>query len=288
MSAATILREPAQVIDQISARNFERLARYIYDYSGIKMPSSKRTMLEGRLRRRLRHTGYATFDAYCEYLFRHDGLETESIHLIDAVTTNKTDFFREPKHFEFMSQRMLPEFRQAGLRRVRAWSAACSTGAEPYTMAMVLQDYMERQGGPDYEILGTDLSTDVLEAAHRGIYASEMIAPVPDEMRRRWVMTARDDKRREVRIHPSLRAKLALARLNLMDDSYAVGDPFDFIMCRNVMIYFDKGTQARILDRFAPLLKHDGLLFAGHSESFSYISECFRLRGQTVYTLADR
>ena len=187
-----------------------------------------------------------------------------------------------------MSQRMLPEFRQAGLRRVRAWSAACSTGAEPYTMAMVLQDYMERQGGPDYEILGTDLSTDVLEAAHRGIYASEMIAPVPDEMRRRWVMTARDDKRREVRIHPSLRAKLALARLNLMDDSYAVGDPFDFIMCRNVMIYFDKGTQARILDRFAPLLKHDGLLFAGHSESFSYISECFRLRGQTVYTLADR
>ena len=271
MSAATTLREPAQVIDQISARNFERLARYIYDYSGIKMPSSKRTMLEGRLRRRLRHTGYATFDAYCEYLFREDGLETESIHLIDAVTTNKTDFFREPKHFEFMSQRMLPEFRQAGLRRVRAWSAACSTGAEPYTMAMVLQDYMERQGGPDYEILGTDLSTDVLEAAHRGVYASEMIAPVPAEMRRRWVMTACDAKRREVRIHPSLRAKLALARLNLMDDSYSVGDPFDFIMCRNVMIYFDKQTQAKVLQRLCDRLKRGGYLFIGHSESITGI-----------------
>jgi len=271
VSAATTLREPAQVIDQISARNFERLARYIYDYSGIKMPSSKRTMLEGRLRRRLRHTGYATFDAYCEYLFREDGLETESIHLIDAVTTNKTDFFREPKHFEFMSQRMLPEFRQAGLRRVRAWSAACSTGAEPYTMAMVLQDYMERQGGPDYEILGTDLSTDVLEAAHRGVYASEMIAPVPAEMRRRWVMTACDAKRREVRIHPSLRAKLALARLNLMDDSYSVGDPFDFIMCRNVMIYFDKQTQAKVLQRLCDRLKRGGYLFIGHSESITGI-----------------
>ena len=269
MSAATALREPTPVIDQISARNFERLARYIYDYSGIKMPSSKRTMLEGRLRRRLRHTGHATFDAYCDYLFRDDGLEGESVYLIDAVTTNKTDFFREPKHFDFMAERMLPEFHKAGVRRIRAWSAACSTGAEPYTMAMVMQDYVERNGGPDYEILGTDLSTDVLEAAHRGVYANEMIAPVPADMRRRWVMTARDAKRREVRIHPSLRARLALARLNLMDDSYSVGEPFDFIMCRNVMIYFDKPTQAKVLKRLCDRLRPGGYLYIGHSESIT-------------------
>jgi len=270
MSAALALRDPSPVGDQISARNFERLARYIYDYSGIKMPSSKRTMLEGRLRRRLRHTGLPTFDAYCDYLFKDDGLEAESVHLIDAVTTNKTDFFREPKHFEYMAAKVLPEFQAAGVRRIRAWSAACSTGAEPYTMAMVMQDFADRHGGPDHQIVGTDLSTDVLEAAHRGVYASEMVGPVPADMKRRWVMAARDPKRREVRIHPDLRASLTLARLNLMDDSYAaVGDPFDIIMCRNVMIYFDKPTQARVLKRLCERLKRGGYLFIGHSESIT-------------------
>lgn len=271
MSAAALVRPSAPAIDQISARNFERLASYIYDYSGIKMPSSKRTMLEGRLRRRLRSTGHSTFDAYCDHLFRNDGLEAESVYLIDAVTTNKTDFFREPKHFDYMTSHMLPEFHQAGLRRLRVWSAACSTGAEPYTLAMVMQDYMDRHGGPDYEIVGSDLSTDVLEAALRGVYSHEMITPVPAEMRQRWVMAARDPKRREVRIHPQLRAKLALARLNLMDESYTVGDAFDMIMCRNVMIYFDKPTQAKVLKRLCDRLKRGGYLYIGHSESITGI-----------------
>ena len=157
------LEQSSPPVDQISARNFERMAAYIYDYSGIKMPSSKRTMLEGRLRRRLRSTGYATFDDYCDYLFKEDGLEAESVFLIDAVTTNKTDFFREPRHFDYMTSHVLPEFKAAGMRRIRAWSAACSMGAEPYTMAMVMQKFADEQGGPDYQILGTDLSTDVLE-----------------------------------------------------------------------------------------------------------------------------
>lgn len=264
------LEQSAPIVDQISARNFERLARYIYDYSGIKMPSSKRTMLEGRLRRRLRSTGHETFDDYCHYLFKEDGLEAESVFLIDAVTTNKTDFFREPRHFDYMTSHVLPEFKAAGLRRIRAWSAACSMGAEPYTMAMVLQKFADEQGGPDYQILGTDLSTDVLETALRGIYPNEMLAPVPAEMRR-WVMTARDSTRREGRIHPALRAKLSLARMNLMDEAYSVGDPFDMIMCRNVMIYFDKQTQAKVLKRLCDRLKRGGYLFIGHSESITGI-----------------
>lgn len=264
------LAQSAPTVDQINARNFERLARYIYDYSGIKMPSSKRTMLEGRLRRRLRQTGHATFDAYCDYLFKDDGLETESVFLIDAVTTNKTDFYREPRHFEYMTSHVLPEFKSAGLRRVRAWSAACSTGAEPYTMAMVMQGFADRHGGPDYQILGTDLSTDVLETALRGVYPDEMLSPVPAEARR-WVMPSRDTARRESRIHPALRAKLSLARLNLMDESYSAGDPFDMIMCRNVMIYFDKQTQAKVLKRLCDRLKRGGYLFIGHSESITGI-----------------
>lgn len=269
MSQAALERS-APAPDQISARNFERLARYIYDYSGIKMPSSKRTMLEGRLRRRLRVTGHETFDGYCDYLFKDDGLETESVFLIDAVTTNKTDFFREPRHFDYMASHVLPGFRAAGQRRIRAWSAACSTGAEPYTMAMVMQTFAEQAGGPDFQILGTDLSTEVLETALRGIYPDEMLNPVPADMRR-WVMKARDARRRESRIHPSLRAKLSLARLNLMDDTYAVGDPFDIIMCRNVMIYFDKPTQSKVLNRLCARLRPGGYLFIGHSESITGI-----------------
>lgn len=269
MSAA-LARESAPSLDQISHRNFERLARFIYDYSGIKMPSSKRTMLEGRLRKRLRHTGHTTFDGYCHYLFKEDGLEAETIYLIDAVTTNKTDFFREPRHFEYMASHALPDLAKQGVRRLRAWSAACSTGAEPYTMAMVMQDFAERHGGPDFQILGTDLSTDVLEAAHRGVFNSEMVHPVPAEMKRRWVMVAKDARRREVRIHPELRAKLAFARLNFMADSYAaVGDPFDIIMCRNVLIYFDKQTQGKVLTRLCERLKRGGYLFIGHSESIT-------------------
>ncbi|WAC60541.1 CheR family methyltransferase [Brevundimonas sp. SL130] len=269
MSQAALERT-APIIDQISARNFERLARYIYEYSGIKMPSTKRTMLEGRLRRRLRVTGYPTFDDYCDYLFKEDGLEAESVFLIDAVTTNKTDFFREPRHFDYMASHVLPELKAAEVRRIRAWSAACSMGAEPYTMAMVMQKFADEQGGPDYQILGTDLSTDVLETALRGVYPNEMLTPVPADMRR-WVMTSRDSTRREGRIHPSLRAKLSLARVNLMDEAYSVGDPFDIIMCRNVMIYFDKQTQAKVLKRLCDRLKRGGHLFIGHSESITGI-----------------
>jgi len=275
-------QETASTVDQISARNFERLARYIYDYSGIKMPSSKRTMLEGRLRRRLRTTGHATFDGYCDYLFKDDGLEAEAVFLIDAVTTNKTDFFREPRHFDYMTSHVLPEFKSAGVRRIRAWSAACSTGAEPYTMAMVMQRYADEQGGPDYEILGADLSTDVLETALRGVYPNEMLTPVPAEYRH-WVMSAKDKTRRESRIHPALRAKLSLARLNLMDDSYAVGEPFDMIMCRNVMIYFDKPTQAKVLKRLCERLKRGGYLFIGHSESITGIELPLVTAANTVF-----
>lgn len=272
----------AALADQISARNFERLARYIYDYSGIKMPSSKRTMLEGRLRRRLRHTGHSTFDDYCDHLFREDGLESESVFLIDAVTTNKTDFFREPRHFDYMAEQVLPEYLAAGQRRIRAWSAACSTGAETYTMAMVMQRFADEHGGPDFQILGTDLSTEVLETALRGVYANEVLGPVPADMRR-WVMPARDSRRREARIHPALRAKLSLARLNLMDDSYSVGEPFDLIMCRNVLIYFDKPTQAKVLKRLCDRLKRGGFLFIGHSESITGIDLPLTTVANTVF-----
>lgn len=268
-AAAAALWESQSLEDHISKRNFEKLARFIYDYSGIKMPPSKMTMLEGRLRRRLRATGISSFDAYCDYLFEQGGLETERTYLIDAVTTNKTDFFREPRHFDYMREVALPTLAARGIKRLRTWSSACSTGAEPYTMAMVLQTFVEQEGGMDYSILATDLSTDVLATAHRGIFNEELVTPVPPEMRRRWVMNPVNASRREVRISPALRAKIGFARLNLMDLSYGVGDPMDIIFCRNVLIYFDKATQIGVLKRLCDNLKSGGYLFIGHSETLT-------------------
>ena len=270
--------------DRLSKRNFDTLSRYIYDYSGIKMPITKITMLEGRLRRRLRATGITTLDAYCEYLFKQNGLATESTYLIDAVTTNKTDFFREPKHFEYVEQVALPQMLAAGHKQLRVWSSACSTGAEPYTMAMVLQEFASAHREIDYRILATDLSTDVLEVARRGVYPRDMVAPVvPKGMQQKYVMVARDKTRTDVRISPRLRAKVGFARLNLMDESYSVGDPMHMIFCRNVLIYFDKVTQAKVLTRLCDCLMTGGYLFVGHSESVTGISLPVKQVANTVF-----
>lgn len=273
----------ACVEDHISKRNFDQLARFIYDYSGIKMPPTKMTMLEGRLRRRLRATGISSFDDYCDYLFKHDGLEQEKVFLIDAVTTNKTDFFREPNHFNYLRDHALPKLAARDLRRFRIWSSACSTGAEPYTIAMVLDDFTGDNPQRDYAILATDLSTDVLQTARRGIYSADMVAPVPPELRERYVMTPLDAHRREVRIHPALRSKVGFARLNLMDPSYGIGDPMHIIFCRNVLIYFDKPTQHRVLSRLIDCLGPGGYLFIGHSETVSGFDLPIRQVANTVF-----
>ncbi|GEO86188.1 MULTISPECIES: CheR family methyltransferase [Alphaproteobacteria] len=269
--------------DHISKRNFDQLSRFIYDYSGIKMPPTKLTMLEGRLRRRLRATGISSFDNYCDYLFKHDGLETEKVFLIDAVTTNKTDFFREPNHFTYLREQALPRLAARDTRRFRIWSSACSTGAEPYTIAMVLDDFTSGGQQQNYSILATDLSTDVLQTAHRGIYSGDMVAPVPPEYLQRYVMRPRDAHRREVRIHPDLRSRVGFARLNLMDPSYSVGEPMHIIFCRNVLIYFDKPTQQRVLSRLIDCLVPGGYLFIGHSETVSGLDLPIRQVANTVF-----
>jgi chemotaxis protein methyltransferase CheR len=283
VAAAAVQTQAQTGPDGLNSRNFDALSRFIYDYSGIKMPITKLTMLEGRLRRRLRATGIADFNGYCDYLFKHGGIEKEAIFLIDAVTTNKTDFFREPKHFEFMENTGLPELAAAGHKRFRLWSAACSIGAEPYTMAMVMQDFVERTSGMDYRILATDLSTDVLQAARRGVYPRDMIQPVSAEMRRKYVMISKDASRGDVRVHPRLRATVGFARMNLMDHAYKVGEPMHMIFCRNVLIYFDKPTQAKVLTRLCDCLLPGGFLYVGHSETVTGISLPVRQVANTVF-----
>lgn len=271
-AAAAFTTRPAPPLagnDLLSRHNFTRLARFIFDYSGIKMPESKKTMLEGRLRRRQRVTGARTLDEYCEQLFTGDTLAREGLHLINAVTTNKTDFFREPVHFDYLRETILPEFVTRGRSSIRAWSAACSTGPEPYTLAMVLDDFAENRGGPSYGILATDLDTEVLETARAGVYPAELVDPVPLPLLRNYVMVPHNPARREVRIVPALRSAVGFARLNLMDDRYPVGDPMDLIFCRNVLIYFDKQTQRKVLAQLVDCLASGGYLFLGHSETIT-------------------
>ena len=284
MSAALALDPPTpSTLDMMSRRNFSRLAAHIYEVSGIKMPETKKTMLEGRLRRRLRAVGVETLDGYCDYLFTGDNLAAEGLHLINAVTTNKTDFFREPAHFDYLVAHALPSLQARGIRTLRAWSSACSTGPEPYTLAMVLDDYAARNGGPDYGILATDLDTEVLATARAGIYPAELIDPVPAALRQKYVMASKDPARREVRIVPRLRSAIGFARMNLMDDRYPVGDPMHLIFCRNVLIYFDKPTQKKVVSQLYDCLAPGGYLLLGHSESITGLGLPLQQVANTVF-----
>ena len=269
--------------DNLTQRDFRQLSSFIYDYCGIKMPDTKRTMLEGRLRKRLRATGHATFSDYCRFLFRDGGMESESIFLIDVVTTNKTDFFREPNHFDFMVKVALPELGVKGNRRIKAWSSACSTGAEPYTMAMVMADATEKGVINDFSILATDLSTDVLSKAQTGIYTKDLVAPVPNDYAQKYIMQPKDKHRNEVRITPKLRSKIGFGRLNLMNPTYDIGEPVQMVLCRNVLIYFDKKTQAHVLQQLCKCLAKDGYLFIGHSESITGIDLPIKQVANTVF-----
>ena len=269
--------------DRLSTRNFERLSRFIFAQAGIKMPGGKTMMLEGRLRRRLRQTGCETLDDYCDYFFADGHATEEATFLINAVTTNKTDFFREPRHFDYLIQTVLPALKASGKRRVRAWSAACSTGAEPYTLAMVLDDYASGQGGPDFGILATDIDTDVLEVARRGVYPADQVEPVSPVLRARYVLRSRDRHCADVRIAPALRSAIGFAQLNLMDRDYPVGDPMDIIFCRNVLIYFDKPSQERVVRQLCDRLRPGGHLFLGHSESIAGLDLPLRQVRSTVF-----
>jgi chemotaxis protein methyltransferase CheR len=260
-------------LDHLSGRDFQRLARFIQEYSGIKMPATKKTMVEGRLRKRVGAGGFANLTEYCRHFFDDGGMDTECLALIDAVTTNKTEFFREPEHFRALVELALPsllaERRNGSSAQIKVWSTASSIGAEPYTLAMVLADESRRLDGFRFSILGTDISTRVLKTAATGIYPEEMIAPVPIDMRKRYLLRSKSSSRGLVRIVPELRRTVQYARLNLMEETYPVDRGMDIIFCRNLLIYFDKPTQQAVLTRLCDHLRPGGYLFLGHSESLA-------------------
>lgn len=278
----------AAPIERMRPRDFQRLATFIHGTAGIKMPPTKQSMVEGRLRRRLRTLGYASFDEYCNYLFDEGGLDDEAVAIIDAVTTNKTDFFREPEHFRFLTATALPSlakrFGASVQRPAKIWSAACSTGAEPYTLAMVVSDYALGVPACRASILGTDICTDVLDTAVRAIYPAEIIAPIPMDARKRYLLRSKKPGRAEVRIAPELRGMVRFGRLNLMEETYPVDRDMDVIFCRNLLIYFDKPTQQKVLSRLCDHLRPGGYLFLGHSETIAGLDLPVKQAGTTVFS----
>jgi chemotaxis protein methyltransferase CheR len=214
-------------------------------------------------------------------------MAAELIPMIDAVTTNQTDFFREPFHFEFLSRTAVPELlggrRGSWATKLRAWSAACSTGEEPYTLAMVLSEALLPYRGADFTVMATDISTRVLEKAQTAVYAAERIEPVPLELRRKYLLKSKDPSQKVVRIVPELRRKVTFGRLNLVEREFPAFEPLHVIFCRNVLIYFDAATQELLIRRFHDLLAPGGYLFMGHAESLHNIKVPLRYTAPTIY-----
>ncbi|MBI5639105.1 MAG: protein-glutamate O-methyltransferase [Nitrospirae bacterium] len=276
----------------MSDKDFLRLKGFICDECGIRLTDAKKIMLESRLRRRLRKLGMHSFREYCDYLFSPKGAAGEIFQMIDEVTTNKTDFFREPNHFDYLVRRALPEITggqgDCARKRLMVWSAGCSTGEEPYTLAMILSDYTERLKGLTFEILATDISTKVLEKAMSGIYDEERVEPVPVPFKRKYLLRSKDRSRALVRIVPELRDRVKFRRLNFMAGDFGMREQMDVIFCRNVIIYFDRPTQEMILNRICHHLARGGYLFMGHSETLSGLDVPLTQVAPTVYRKADR
>ena len=262
--------------------DFEVVRKCLYEQAGISLNDGKRDLVYGRLSRRLRTLGFTDFSHYLDYVGSARG-EEELVHFINALTTNLTAFFREPHHFDYLAAKALPEAmrRHSGDRRIRFWSAGCSTGEEPYSIAMVVREKLSSLQNWDLKILATDLDSNVVANGKLGCYSSQRIAGLSRSRTTRWFRAAGGGKD-GLQIRDSLQELITFKQLNLMHD-WPMRGPFDLIFCRNVVIYFDKRTQCRLFDRFADYLVEGGYLFLGHSETMHNLSDRFELIGQTMY-----
>ena len=255
----------------MTSDEFDDIGSFIQSQFGIKMPPSKKTMLQSRLTKRLRAMNMSSYGQYREYLFSQEGLDQEVPFMIDVVTTNKTDFFREPSHFALLREVMLPLWlRQTGGGEIfNIWSAGCATGEEPYTMAMVLNEFAEAEPDFRFSILGTDISGEALEKAVEAIYRESRSDGIPEALKKKYLMHSKDRKQGLVRIVPELRSTVIFERLNLMGDFSSVVGKKDVIFCRNVIIYFERPVQELLFEKCCRCLKTGGYLFIGHSETLS-------------------
>lgn len=281
LSSSLPQRESAPREFSFSTVDFERVRKLIYQHAGISLSPVKQDMVYSRLARRLRATGKSSFADYLDALEKNGGDEWE--RFVNSLTTNLTSFFREPHHFPIFAEHL----HKLGTRRpIRVWCSAASTGEEPYSIAITVAETFGSNTS-HVSIMASDLDTNVLATAQRGVYPIERVEKLSPERLRKFFLRGTGAQEGYVSVRPELKNMIQFQRINLLDQHYPIKGPLDVIFCRNVMIYFDKPTQYKILSRFAPLMQADGLMFAGHSESFLHAADLFKSQGKTVYTLAS-
>jgi chemotaxis protein methyltransferase CheR len=264
--------------------DFGKLSSFVYDELGIKMPYAKKVMLQSRLQKRLADLKIGSFKDYIEFVFSKEGQEVEIIKMIDLITTNKTDFFRESSHFDYLTTTVLPEFCSGKNKKsIKIWSAGCSSGEEPFTIGIVLSEFVQNHQGIDFEIFATDISLRILQKAARAIYSEDRVSEVPANLKRKYFLKSKDPINKTVRLVPEIRSRVTFQRLNFMDQDYPVEREFDIIFCRNVLIYFDRETQQKVITKLASKLRYDGVFFLGHSESITNMKVPLRQIKPTIF-----
>lgn len=262
--------------------DFQIVRELVSEQTGIHLTDAKKDLVYGRLSKRIRKLGLFSFEEYINYVKREDA--GELINFINAITTNLTSFFRESHHFDYLTNRLIPKLIESNdsNRKIRIWSAGCSTGEEPYSIAMSVLSAMRNLPNWDIKILATDLDTNVIETAKNGIYPIERLKGLSDALKKQWFMNGKGKNAGFVKVSKELQEIITFRPLNLMN-TWPMKSTFDVIFCRNVVIYFDKATQRILFDRFAKILNNDGTLFIGHSESLFKVSTRFKAIGNTIY-----
>ncbi|MDY0135854.1 MAG: protein-glutamate O-methyltransferase CheR [Thiomicrospira sp.] len=263
-----------------SDKDFQRVKAMVYQFAGIDLNESKKNLVYNRLAKRIRTLGMSRFSDYLDYVEAQG--EEEFVNLINAITTNLTFFFREIHHFEYLASHVIPHLleKNKATKKIRIWSAGCSTGEEPYSLAIVLKEVVP--AGWDARVLATDLDTTVVDTAQNGVYNIERLKGVSEARKKRWFLKGSGERSGLVKVKPELQQIIDFGQINLMND-WPIRDKIDVIFCRNVVIYFDKPTQSRLFNRYADLLPEQGHLFIGHSESLYKVCDRFELLGQTIY-----
>ena len=279
----------------ITDREFAAFQQLVYRHAGISLSDAKRQLLVGRLSRRLRELHLPSFGAYYDLVAQDgEGSSEELVRCLDLICTNETRFFREPSHFEFLAQRVFPLWRAEGdegrrAKKVRVWSAACSTGQEPYTLAMLLLAHFPASEGWTTEVVATDLSTKALRIAVNATWPIEKAVEIPDAYRKRFMLRGTGAETGMMRAGPELRSIIRFSRLNLNDDApYGVGEPFDLLFCRNVMMYFTPEGRARVTERLLDHVAPHGYFFVGHAESLHAHRHAVYTVIPTVYSKVRR
>ena len=263
-------------------RDFERVRELVAEHTGINLTEAKKDLVYGRLSKRLRAHGLKSFSDYTDMVAAGSADEME--HFTNAITTNLTSFFREAHHFDYLENTILPELRKrnAARRRIRIWSAGCSTGEEPYSISMSVHDAFPELSSWDLKILATDLDSNCVQTAANGVYAADRIEGLSKARKKRWFQDGKDELQGQVMVDEKLKSIITFKQLNLMKQ-WPMRGPFDVIFCRNVVIYFDKSTQRVLFDRYAKLVPPGGHLILGHSESLHNVTDKFELFEKTIY-----